>query len=249
MIEAIRSRLDAASTRPGPKYQTLRDAIREAISSGEWPAGARLPTEVELSRLLPYSLGTVQKAYGELVRAGAVVRTRGRGSFVASSHREMPEPWHSRFLDEAGNVLPVYPRLVGHGPAPFQPRWTGLFGAGAAVTVIDRLLSIGDEFEVLSRFYVRDEIATALLGLPREDIESANFKVVLFRLLGTRIVRIRQTLQSADKESWRRFGMAGAPHLLLRATAWTAQPELAYFQELYVPRNRRRLLFESELKS
>jgi len=98
MIDAIRARLAADSSVGGPKYRLLRNAIVGAISGGEWTPGMRLPTEAELADILPYSLGTIQKAYGELVKHGLVVRSRGRGSFVAAPHRQMADPWHCRFL-------------------------------------------------------------------------------------------------------------------------------------------------------
>src|SRR4051812_10453228 len=113
MLDTIQARLAAADTGTGPKYRVLRDAILSAITAGEWSSGMRLPTEAELSKLLPYSLGTIQKAYGELVKQGVVVRSRGRGSFVAPLQRQMTEPWHCRFLGDDGTVLPIYPRLVG----------------------------------------------------------------------------------------------------------------------------------------
>src|SRR5262249_52872209 len=128
MIEAIRARLADAQAAQGPKYQTLRAAIVGAISSGEWTPGERLPTEAELVQTLPYSLGTIQKAYGELVKSGLVVRARGRGSFVAPIHRQMAEPWHCRFLADDGTILPIYPRLLRHEFVGKDPRLTQLFG-------------------------------------------------------------------------------------------------------------------------
>ena len=127
MIEAIQARL-AEQSEPGPKYQVLRDAIVGAISGGDWTPGMRLPTEAELADVLPYSLGTVQKAYGELVKNGLVVRSRGRGSFVAPAQRQMSDPWHCRFLDDDGKILPIYPRILGHKVATEDRRWAELFG-------------------------------------------------------------------------------------------------------------------------
>ena len=121
MIEAIRTRLAAQPAR-GPKYQLLRSAIVGAISSGDWTPGMQLPTEAELAQVLPYSLGTIQKAYGELVKTGLVVRARGRGSFVASLQRRMAEPWHCRFVGDDGTILPIYPRLLGHETATKDAR-------------------------------------------------------------------------------------------------------------------------------
>ena len=246
MMDTIKARLDAARAAPGPKYQLLRDAFVGAISSGEWTPGMRLPTEAELSKLLPYSLGTIQKAYGQLVQEGLVIRARGRGSFVAPIQRQMAEPWHCRFLGDDGTVLPVYPRLLGHQRARREKRWAELFGAGIKVVRIDRAISINHEFDVLSRFFAPETIAKKLLSLPRKNVETANFKAILLRELGTPISRMVQTIVRVDgvplpRLRWR-------PHLLLEATAYTADGDVVYFQEIYIPAVRRRLLIDSDLR-
>jgi len=248
MIEMIRARVASAQPAGGPKYQVLRNAILAAISSGDWTPGARLPTEAELSKIVPYSLGTVQKAYGQLVKDGLIVRTRGRGSFVASLHRQMAEPWHCRFLDDDGNVLPVYPRLLGHEPAGGDRRWRDLFGPRAQVVRIDRSVSINDEFEVFIRFFAPRAIATPLLKLPRKNVESANFKTVILRELGMPITRIVQTVAAADETMWRDLAMPGPVNLMLAATGYASDRKAVYFQEIYIPHNKRRLLFESDLR-
>ena len=52
----------------------------------------------------------------------------------------------------------------------------------------------------------------------------------------------------ADKKVWRRLAIRSRPHLVLEATAYTAEGEVAYFQEIYIPPNPRKLLFDSELR-
>jgi GntR family transcriptional regulator len=247
MIETVQARLAAAPAANGPKYLVLRDAILAAISSGEWQAGTRLPTEVELAKLLPFSLGTVQKAYGELVKSGAVVRSRGRGSFVAPPDRRLYEPWHCRFLGEDGSILPVYPRVTGHEPAEQDGRWAALFGPGSAISRIDRVLAIDDEFEVVSRFYAKQSVVAALLNRPREQVETANFKALLYGELGIPITRIVQTISKPEGATWRALALPSRPHLLLEATAFT-KGDIAYFQELYIPRNRRKLMFDTDFR-
>ena len=63
-------------------------------------------------------------------------------------------------VDIDGNVLPVYPRLLGHEPAGGDRRWRDLFGPRAQVVRIDRSVSINDEFEVFIRFFAPRAIAT-----------------------------------------------------------------------------------------
>src|SRR5262252_8595884 len=172
MIEAIQARLADFHPGQGPKYQALSTAIVGAISSGDWIPGARLPTEAELAQVLPYSLGTIQKAYGELVKNGLIVRARGRGSFVAQLQRRMAEPWHCRFVGDDGTILPIYPRLLGHEVAGKDPRWAELFGPHAKIIRIDRAISINKEFEVLNRFFAANTMAKSLIRLPRAKAET-----------------------------------------------------------------------------
>ena len=246
MIEAIEARLVGQSS-DAPKYLVLRDAIIGAISSGDWTPGMRLPTEAELAQSLPYSLGTVQKAYGELVKNGLVVRSRGRGSFVASTQRQMADPWHCRFLADDGTVLPIYPRLIGHERVPPNARWVELFGRGTKVVRIDRVISINREFEIASRFFTSDAIAKPLVRLPRDKVEAANFKAILLRELSMPIVRVTQTIETANRPAPPDLPMKQRLQLVIKATAYTVGGAIIYFQEFYVPRNDRRLLFDSEL--
>jgi len=247
MIETIHARLAAGPT-TGPKYRILCNAIVGAISAGDWKPGMRLPTEAELARRLPFSLGTIQKAYGELVKNGLVVRSRGRGSFVAPIRRQMENPWYCRFLANDGSVLPVYPRLVGHGIAAKNDRLAQLFGKTTKVVRIDRINSINDEFEVFSRFFSSQAIAKSLIRLPRERVETANFKLVLLRELGLPITRVIHTIAKPDPRTWRKLGLRSRPHLMLEATAYAANGTVAYLQEIYIPANQRKLVFDSELR-
>lgn len=245
MLEVIQARLARSRTNHGPKYRALRDAIFGAITNEEWKSGMRLPTEAELSKELPFSLGTIQKAYGQLVKDGLVVRSRGRGSFVAPIQGRMAEPWHCRFLGDDGMILPVFPKLAGHQTLRGEKRWSDLFGPRAKIVRIDRFISINREFEVLSQFYAIDTIARPLLDRPRRNVESANFKAILLREFGMPISRIVQTIARPDIKPAR--NLRWRPQLLLEATAYTAEGEVAYFQEIFLPPTKRKLLFDSDL--
>jgi len=251
MIDKLLELVRTADAAPAPKYQVLRDSLVRAISYGHWKPGEKLPTEVELAGELPYSLGTVQKAYSLLVEEGLIVRRRGRGSFVAPSRGQMPEPWHCRFLDEHGEVLPVYPRLLGHSTLRADTRWHRILGTADVVVCLDRLISINHEFDVLSRFYARTDIAAPLLKLAGGDGQTANYKAVLLRELHLPIARIRQSVAVVDREAAENAPLlADAPtYLIVEATAYARDGSVAYFQEITIPQTNRRLLFESNLKT
>src|SRR5260370_30006213 len=61
------------------RYRQIADSLREAIQSGVYRSGGRLPTEMELARQHGVSRVTAAAALTELARAGLVTRTPRRG--------------------------------------------------------------------------------------------------------------------------------------------------------------------------
>ena len=76
------------STRRGPRYRAIADALAGDIANGRLPTGARLPTHRELAYRLEVTVGTVSRAYAEAERRGLIGGEVGRGTFV----RARPEP-------------------------------------------------------------------------------------------------------------------------------------------------------------
>jgi len=72
------------SAYPGPKYQGLSRALRDAIRSGALPQGSQLPTVRDLAWQLDLTPGTVARAYQLATQEGLLEATVGRGTFVAA---------------------------------------------------------------------------------------------------------------------------------------------------------------------
>jgi len=72
-----------ASTVQFPRYVQVEKQLREAIESGVYRAGDRLPDERELANQLSVSRGTIRQALSRLTQQGLVERCQGRGTFVA----------------------------------------------------------------------------------------------------------------------------------------------------------------------
>lgn len=67
-----------------PVYEQLRRQITTLATTGALRAGDRLPAARTLAADLGLALGTVQRAYTELERAGTVLSRRRTGTVVAS---------------------------------------------------------------------------------------------------------------------------------------------------------------------
>lgn len=65
-----------------PKYQVIRQSLSDAISSGEYQPGQRLPSESELVKKFDASRPTVNRALRELQLSGVIERRVGSGSYV-----------------------------------------------------------------------------------------------------------------------------------------------------------------------
>lgn len=87
MDRSLGVRLDPTAT--DPLYQQIVDEVVRRIHSGALPSGFRLPTTRAFAAELGTHRNTVVRAYDELSRAGFVVSTVGRGTFVAA---ELPRP-------------------------------------------------------------------------------------------------------------------------------------------------------------
>lgn len=85
MTEGARGTDRAERPRRPVVYQALADEIRQALSSGEFAHGRRLPTEAELSERHAVSRQTVRRALQDLVSEGLIYRVRGRGTFATPS--------------------------------------------------------------------------------------------------------------------------------------------------------------------
>jgi DNA-binding GntR family transcriptional regulator len=243
--ERLQGRLERYA-RPGvPKYVAMRDAVVSAVTDGEWPPGTRLPTESEWAAALPLSLGTIQRALRLLVDDGVIVRRHGAGSFVAERNLgRMHAPLHCRFLDDSGgDYLPVYPKVLSRYEVRQAGAWSRHLGT-EALLCIERALLIGSEFTVFSRFYADPARLPALANLPLRKLSGENFKDVIWRESQQPIGRINQFLCTVDLPA-EVCEVIGARRdtvgQLLEAAAFVGRDSPIYYQELFIPPNRRRL--------
>lgn len=67
-----------------PSYMQIQNFIYQKIKSGEYPVGAKIPSETELADMFSVSRITANKAIKEMSLTGMLERIRGKGTFVTS---------------------------------------------------------------------------------------------------------------------------------------------------------------------
>lgn len=73
-------------------------ALRNQITSGEWPVGSRIPTEPELVEQLGVARNTVREAVRALAHNGLLAIRQGSGTYVVATS-ELAGVMHRRFAD------------------------------------------------------------------------------------------------------------------------------------------------------
>ncbi|WP_010140640.1 GntR family transcriptional regulator [Oceanicola sp. S124] len=90
-LDLIRDCL-AEADEAGPLYRSLGDGLSQLIESGALPAGARLPSERQLTDLSGKSRVTIRKALALLAERGLVHQKKGSGTYVSDRADSAPVP-------------------------------------------------------------------------------------------------------------------------------------------------------------
>lgn len=72
-----------------PAYRQIEQALRTAITSGEWASGSRVPTVQAMATNYQTSVFTIQTALEALEQDGLIERARRRGTFVTGSRTKL----------------------------------------------------------------------------------------------------------------------------------------------------------------
>jgi DNA-binding GntR family transcriptional regulator len=73
-----------------PLYYQLAEALKKMLETGTWGPGDRFPSEREIAEEFGVSRTVIRPALDILVSDGAIVRTRGSGTFVSRPKRQVP---------------------------------------------------------------------------------------------------------------------------------------------------------------
>lgn len=83
-------------------WRRVADAIELRIADGIYPAGGRLPPEVEMAQVYGVNRHTVRRALAALAERGLVHAAQGSGTFVETARLAYPLRSRTRFSEIAG---------------------------------------------------------------------------------------------------------------------------------------------------
>jgi len=182
---------------PVPYYHQLKELLRDEIVSGRWSAGAQIPSEPELCRLLDVSRTVVRQALGDLGHEGLLRRRKGLGTFVAE------EKIHGRLVQ---SLTGFHDDMLAQGrvprtrvldqrimPAPRAVAAELGLPEGTPVVMIDRVRSVDDEPIVSVTTYLP---AALVPGLEKIDFTDRSLYQTLATRYGLIIERGRRLLES-----------------------------------------------------
>lgn len=83
-----------------PFYVQIKEQLTNAIRSGKWQPGDKIPSGPDLAKEYNVSIMTVRQAVNELVNEGILVSKRGSGTFVARQKLSTRLPYFIGFTEE-----------------------------------------------------------------------------------------------------------------------------------------------------
>lgn len=232
-----------------PKYRILHDVLLEAIESGIWKPGERLPSEVDIVEALPFSLGTVQRALQTLVEQGVVTRRHGQGSFVAGTPINANQIRNFRFLDDDGrSLLPVYGRVLSVDLTEETGPWSYFLEAADAFVRISRLINVNLEFQTFSQVFLPHRKFADLLEMPLSKI-SVPLTHMLSERFNAPTLHVTHTVCSEPlpPDASHAIGQeAGSNGMRWEIFSYTYRNLPSFYQRVYLPLTSRRLQFTDQ---
>lgn len=239
--EALIVRHFASDSAEGvPIYLQCQNAIRRLVADHSLAVGTQLPSDTRLAALLGVSLGTVQKALGNLASQGWVRREHGRGTFIAAPRRALAGAWHFRFRDpDTGERLPVYSKLIKRRSVKGSPALLRAIGEDRSGYVeVTRSFDIGGVLSCFGRLWLGARRFARLMDYPAGRLEDVNLKDIFAAEFDSPTTAVRERIGAValEPEIASHLGeRANAPGMRLEVVAYTRGGVPFSFQEIFIP--------------
>jgi GntR family transcriptional regulator len=178
-----------------PLYFRIQRDIAESIDAGEYPPGARIPSETALAERYGVTRMTVRQAVDGLITDGLVTRRQGSGTYVLrplQAQRALnrltgfTEDMHA----QGHRATSVELERGEREPSPFVQEQLEL-QAGAHVILLERLRTVEHDPVAVHRVWLPLWLAPELA---RRSIDGASLYQTLEQDLGVRLGSARQRI-------------------------------------------------------
>lgn len=214
--------VDPAS--PLPFYAQVKDALRARIEHSEWKPGEQLPGEVELCAMFNVSRTVIRQALTELAYEGLIVRSKGKGTFVAEPKivEGLVQRLTGFFQDMSERGTPPVSRVLKQQLVPASPKIARFLQLepGEPVIEIERLRFVQEEPIALVTTFLP---YASCPGLLETDLTHQSLYAVMERECGLVIARGRRTMEAvpASQREAELLGISvGAPLMLLDSVSY-----------------------------
>lgn len=135
-ISAEASSLSPAQTR----VARIADELRRAIVSGEFPPGARLPSESELTQRHGVSRTVVREAFAQLRSDGLIETRKGSGAYALDPAKIAQQPFSDLDTERLSGVIELFELR-----SAFEIRAAALAATRRSGAQIDAIVRANDE--------------------------------------------------------------------------------------------------------
>jgi GntR family histidine utilization transcriptional repressor len=216
------------------RYEAVKRHVMNAIETGEYGAGDKLPSENQLVRDLGVSRMTVNRALRELTEEGHIVRRAGMGSFVAGR----------RMRGHAADIISIRDELASRGES-----WSAVVQtAGLNQEVGQIALEFGDVAErdlfhifvlhrgdtrpiELEERWVNPKVAPDMLDQDFTEITTTEYLLSVAPLL--RAEHVVRAVVPSDHEAFLLGVCDKTPCLEITRRTWTGERVASYARLLY----------------
>lgn len=241
ILEAIEARLVRVSgtSRTRIKHRLLAEAILELIQDGTLQAGDNLPAEAALTEVLPFSLGTIQKALRNLSELGVVNRKSRTGTVITEKTEEIFDLWQFRFVNDAsGKLLPVFSKVTAMEKIHTKGPWSDFLGDEELYVRITREIDVDRRFKLMNYFYLSDRQFGSVLNLGSTAFEGVHLHAVIRQEFGISTARTNNRVVCAafpDPISLRLGLPSAARGIICDILGFASSEKPLFFQQVYVP--------------
>lgn len=225
MAEKGKSATPAPETPREPLYVTVRNALADRLSRGDWVPGESIPAELTLAGEMQVSPGTMRKAIDGLVAEGMLRREQGRGTFVTEAAPARAGFRFLRLVDARGNRVTPEPagEVITTVAAGAEAAARLGIGEKDKVVTIDRVRAVSGRKAILEWIAVPAKLMPGLEG----DAPLPNALYPHYRVrhgVAVASAEDRLTATPADAGAARALGVAkGTPLLMAERVARDAE--------------------------